>query len=1045
MRLSGLARATIVGVLTGGVVGGCATSAAAQAPAGGAVAGVAIRSSGVPVVGARVRLVNAATGVAREVTASSGGRFLFEDVPPGGPYHVEGLAIGLAPARRGSEFTVALGERVTVDVTFADPRAAAIAPLIVRARARDENGGPSFSIPASAVHGLPLLNRDFTGLFATTPQATGRTSPSIGGQNPRLNAIQIDGGIANDVYGVAATPGAAAGAKSISLEALNEVRVLVAPFDVRQSMFSGALINAVTRSGTNRWETSVFASFQHPRLVGTDTSGARANEFEFLQYGFTVAGPIVRDHVHFFLAADLQRSRAPFVGPVAGDTMTGISIETAHRAANAFRNQLGFDAGRPDIPVLRQPDRTLFAKVDWALSPRHSLELWQNRSDARTDALGRPIRSSRDGWELSGSGSTLATAVNSTRLRLASTLGSLTNELVVGAQSIADDRNSRLERPRFLVQGDVAGTYLSGGSDRQAQGTTLDQRTVEITDNVTRSIGSHEITGGVHAEWFGVTDRFFPNSWGVWTFPSVTALESLTPTRYEISLPLRAGGPVGGFHASLSSAYVQDRWSPSERLTVTAGVRLDVPHNTAPSTNPTLVADPALGNVDTGIFPSGNAMLSPRASIGWNLDRRGRMRLRLGAGDFMARPPYVWLGNAFITTGLDAVTLVCTVADGVPAPTTDISRLPDRCTNSERRAPPPAAVTYFDRGFRFPQVRKVVVGIDRELGSILRGSLDLIETRSRSAAYLDDTNLRPVETDAEGRAMYGTISSTGVGRPTRSDSAAFSQVLRYSNRAGDRSTALSATLAARWSKGSVQAGYQWSRTQDVITLLNPAAAIALQNAPIDGTLENRRLTRSELDVPRNFVLNAVVELPRRVTGALLFRAQPGRPFSYVALGDANADGVQSNDLMYVPRNASDVSLTNPDLYPALDAFIESDRCLRSQRGRIVSRNSCRNPSILTLDSRLSKAFNVRGTSRFEIALDVFDLPNLLNRSWGLVRETTSRQELEVLQVAGWDPVANRPRYAVPATLDGPPVLPARNRVLLDESRWRIQLGAHYSR
>jgi hypothetical protein len=992
-----------------------------------------------------VRLVNSATGVVREVTASSGGRFLFEAVQPGGPYHIEALAIGLPPGRSGGEFMVALGERVTANVVFAEPGSVAISPVVVRARAHDENGGPSFSIPASTVHGLPLLNRDFTGLFATIPQATGRTSSSIGGQNPRLNAIQIDGGVANDVYGVAATPGAAAGAKSISLEALDEVRVLVAPFDVRQSMFSGGLINAVTRSGTNRWESSVFTSFQHPTLVGTDTSGARADEFEFLQYGLTLAGPIVRDRVHFFVAADLQRSRAPFVGPVAGDTMTGISIETARRAANAFRNQLGFDAGTPDVPVLRQPDRTLFAKVSWALSPRHSLELWQNRSDARTDALGRPIRNSRDGWELSGSGSSLATAVNSTRLRLASSFGSSTNELVAGAQSTADTRESRLERPRFLVQGDVAGTYLSGGSDRQAQGTTHDQQTVEITDNLTTSIGSHEITGGLHVEWFGVSDRFFPNSWGVWTFPSVEALESRAPTRYEISLPLRAGGPVGRFHASLSSAYVQDRWSLSKRLWVTAGARLDVPHNTAPSTNSGLLEDAALGNIDTGVFPSGNATLSPRASVAWEVDPRGRTRLRLGAGDFMARPPYVWLGNAFITTGLDAVTLVCTPADGVPAPTADLSRLPDRCTNSARGALPAAAVTYFDRRFRFPQVRKVLVGVDRELGSLLRGSLDLIDTRSRSAPYLDDTNLRVVGTDTDGRAMYGTISSTGAGRPTRRDSTAFTQVLRYSNRAGDRSTALSATLAATWSNGSAQAGYQWSRTRDVISLLNPGAELAFQNAPIDGALEDRRLTRSELDVPQNFVLNAVVELPRGMAAALLFRAQPGRPFSYVALGDANADGVQSNDLMYVPRNASDVSLTNPDLYPALDAFIESDPCLRSQRGRIVSRNSCRNPSVLTLDTRLSKKLNLRGGSRFEVALDVFDLPNLLNGSWGLVRETTSRQQLEVLKVAGWDPVANRPRYTVPATLDGRPVLPARDRVLLNESRWRMQLGARYSR
>jgi hypothetical protein len=177
----------------------------------------------------------------------------------------------------------------------------------------------------------------------------------VSGQLPALNAIQIDGGIANDVYGVSRTPGEAGGAKSISLEALDQIQVLVAPFDVRQGAFTGALINGITRSGTNRWQASVFTSVQDQALVGKDTAGAHAGEFDFLQYGATLGGPIIRDRLHLFAAADFQRSRTPFLGPNTREPSTGISWETATRAAAAFRSVYGFDAGGPEPPCSASP------------------------------------------------------------------------------------------------------------------------------------------------------------------------------------------------------------------------------------------------------------------------------------------------------------------------------------------------------------------------------------------------------------------------------------------------------------------------------------------------------------------------------------------------------------------------------------------------------------------------------------------------------------------------------------------------------------------
>jgi len=232
-------------------------------------------------------------------------------------------------------------------------------------------------------------------------------------------------------------------------------------------------------------------------------------------------------------------------------------------------------------------------------------------------------------------------------------------------------------------------------------------------------------------------------------------------------------------------------------------------------------------------------------------------------------------------------------------------------------------------------------------------------------------------------------------------------------------------------------GYNWSRTMDVMSLAGFNGPLISQNNPIDGSLTNRRLRTSGRDIPQNLVITYLAPAFHRVSASLFYRARSGTPYAYVAGGDANADGTQSNDLAYVPLNSTDVSLTNPDAYSALDAFIESEACLRDQRGRVMERSSCRNPGVQRLDARFSTPISLGGGRSFELSADFFNLPNMLHGNWGLVRETSNREGVSLLSVAGWDANANRPRYTVPA------VLPSRGHVSVDDSRWRIQLGGRY--
>ena len=293
----------------------CAGTMRGQGLAGASVRGtVSEQSSGstTVVAAAFVTLTNTATGNVWRAVTSERGTFLFDDLPVGGPFTLGVRAIGYQQTLL-TGIVLHAGDRVTTDVTLDQAQARTLDAVVVRATSgRDAGaGGPANFIPGDVARRLPLLDRRFTGLFALSPWTSGNPPLSIGGQHSRFNAIQVDGASASDFFGVNATPGGGVGAASLSLEAIDELHILIAPFDVRQGDFSGGLIDAVTRSGTNRFRASGFASLARSDLVGVDTAGAATQRFSTVQYGATVGGPIVPDRIHYFVAAEIQARARP--------------------------------------------------------------------------------------------------------------------------------------------------------------------------------------------------------------------------------------------------------------------------------------------------------------------------------------------------------------------------------------------------------------------------------------------------------------------------------------------------------------------------------------------------------------------------------------------------------------------------------------------------------------------------------------------------------------------------------------------------------------
>lgn len=1038
-------RVAAVALLIGGICTAWTPSASAQGLSGAAIEGIVVTGTGTPVRGALVTLTESATSAARAATTGESGISRFENVLVG-LYDIEAKAIGLLPASaRGIALHV--GDHARIRLVLKSPVAQNIGEVTVKgATLRDPGaGGPASSIPREAIQSLPLLNRNFVDLFAMSPQAIGPGSLWVSGQHSRFNAIQIDGAIGNDLFGVNVTPGSGAGARSISLEALREIRILVAPFDVRQGGFSGGLINAVTRSGSNSLHGAVFSSHSRSEFVGADTAGAGVATFDQLQYGVSVGGPIVRDRIHYFAVAEGQSKTTRFTGPSVNEPATGVSEATALRASQVFREKYGFDPGGPEAPDLGQPNGNLFLKLSWHPSLNHAMELTQAFNKARSDGLNRESRNLNnvDGWQLSNSGPVSRFINYGAHFKALSSIGALTNEMILGATNIEIAINSRNRVPLFIVQADLPNHYLAGGSTKAAQGTLTTQRVYELTDNVSWSGGAHLITLGTQNVVVRIRDNFFLGSWGVWSFANVDALERKDASLYEVALPLTERGPLADYSSALMSVYMQDQWRPRDRVSVTVGLRADVPFFDAPPSNQILKSNEKLGGIDTGNFPSGNAVFAPRIGFSWELGTERRSMLRGGAGAFTGRPPLAWLTGAFSSTGQEQTILVCRRADGVPAPTTDVDNLPSRCLNAAA-GPGRPSVNYFDSRFRFQQAIKYAAGFDHAFAESFVASVDVIHTRSRNNTIVNDVNLAERGVNGEGRTMYGSITSAGVARPTRIDSVGFGAIHQYANVSTDRSTSISLSARQTWrSGGFLHFGYDWSRTMDIMSMTGFISTVILRNNPVDGTLSRRELRRSGRDIPHSLVATAIVPVGFGITASGYFRIRSGTPYAVTVSGDANADGTARNDLAYIPRDAGDISLANPDVYPALDAFIQSQPCLRRQRGRLVTRNSCRNPRVYLLDGRIAKKLWTGDARGFEIVADLFNVANMLNRSWGLVRETTSREDAPLLPVSGWDLARNRPRYSIPVSANGQPVLLPLNKVVADASRWRVQLGVRY--
>jgi hypothetical protein len=400
---------------------------------------------------------------------------------------------------------------------------------------------------------------------------------------------------------------------------------------------------------------------------------------------------------------------------------------------------------------------------------------------------------------------------------------------------------------------------------------------------------------------------------------------------------------------------------------------------------------------------------------------------------------FLYFSNVFETTGMSWLRAACSPAQ-VPAFTVDPAAQPTSCLS----APPIVyEVNYFDPSFRFPRNLRLSLGSDARLPWGLLGTVDLLYIRGVNQFDITDVNLQPPTTEAGegGRPLYGTLDEFGTARPNRVDSA-FGTIAKIRNASGDRTVSISAQLEKRFAGGSdITLAYTHTDARDRISPDCFNVTCNLDLTPLDGTIDHRTLTTSNFSVRHKITLGVVTQAPLHVQMGVFYNGYSGLPFSYIVDGDANADGLQlagiNNDIIYVPKDAADITLINPDAWNQLDSLIRSERCLSAQRGHVMRRNSCRGSWTTLLNARFSKAFGAGEGHTIELISDVFNVLNLVNRDWGVRREAASALgDVTMLYLTGYDQAKARGIYEV---------LPVDRRARdVEATRWRMQLGARYT-
>lgn len=934
--------------------------------------GSVVDADGNDLPGANILATHQPSGSEYGATTNIDGQFVIPNMRVGGPYTLRVTFVGFEPYTE-SNIQLKLGEayRVRVVLNEGDMELQGVEVVAESGVFNANQTGNSTSIGEDVIDRTPTVGRDIADFTRLTPQAyvsndddDGPTI-SVAGQNNRYNSIFVDGAVSNDVFGLSAqgTDGGQTGATPISIDAIEEFQVNISPYDVSQSGFTGAAINAVTRSGSNNFEGSV-AYFRRGDELTQD-----AADFGNNRYVARLGGPIVQDKLFFFLNADFLRSNTPQPAVAAGDYRGATSFQQAQDLRQFMIDNVGYDPGNPLDKTAELNSDKLLAKLDWNIAQGHKLSARYNYTGSDNIDM---FRTDSDEIYFSNTGEVFPNDTHSGTVELNSFFGdNLSNKFLVSYKSVLDDRGVS-GTPFPWVEIDDAGGDIIMGGELFSGANLLGQDVLTVTDNLNWFVGEHTLTAGMHHEFYSIENMFTIFNYGNYSFFSLDDFKqtvcaaSDTPTaecdQYRdengalnpaTSLLLRGysladddpntsefeevvgddSDAIAAFDAYQLGFYLQDEWQVSDRVRLSGGLRVDIPKVTTEpdyaddyftATEPLLEQYHTLDGAEPGQTPAANLHWSPR--FGFNIDAFGdqRLQLRGGTGVFTSRVPFVWPGGMFANNGVRAGFLA---SFGENELRTDVSDAINPSDVGQPAVSPSGRLEMFEDGFMYPRVWRSSLGFDYRLPMGFIATIEGQYTNTLSNITVKNVGLKPSNatiSDPSNRPIwaYGVEMDSETGMITSIDQDAALIDARYDNihRVGNTSEGYTYDVTTRLRKdwgnvASMNLSYTYGDafsindgTSSQINSIwqypeNKYGSNNLELARSDFSLGHRVL--ASFTYRREFLDNLATTMTLTYTG------ESGRPFSYIVNSEGaeydmiGQNGDEESALFYVPSSVGE--------------------------------------------------------------------------------------------------------------------------------------------
>ena len=1071
-----------------------------------------------PLPGATVVAKHLPTGTVYGTTVLGDGRYNISGMRIGGPYEIEVSFIGYG-AQKTNNLSLTVGEEATLNFTLTEKttQIGDVVAVAVRNQNFSSNRtGAQEVFTTEKIEKLPTINRSLSDYTKLTPMSSGG---NFGGTSYRYNNVTVDGASFNNSFGLSSSLGAS-GTEPISLEAIDQIQVMIAPFDVRNGSFTGAGINSVTKGGTNSWTGSAYYYFKSPSLEGLKQKTLTLDkaDYTYNQKGFSVGGPIIKNKLFLFINGEMDRKESPISwqpSPVKGQQGDGqsiVDVNTLQTFSDYLVNKFEYNPGSfATSSVPTKADR-LTTRLDWNINSKNSLSIkyfylksFNTNMPSGSGATGGSRSPSADRIPFSSSYYRTNSNFNIIMADLNTTINDkLSNTLKIGYSALRDFRDmdggffpqvdilngtgwsySTGVKSSDYVKGSLIATTI--GTEENSYNNKLNSDIWQIQDNFTIISGKHRITLGTQSDYRKFLNGYARSFAGVWEFNSFDAFykevdtyrtwlagpktagtfESLT-SKYTKAYSLQPEFPYAKVDVLSLGLYGQDKWNIVPNLNLTLGLRVDMPiFLTDLLPNDNLAAETFQGGVkiDVSKYPKTSPLWSPRIGFNWDVYGNRTLQVRGGTGVFSGTPPYVWLSNQAGNNGL----LFAQLTKPSSGPLKDIGFDGDPNYGPAVGTAPKSDIAFVDPNFKYPTLWKTNIAADKKFGNGWVATVEVLYNKDINNIYHANVAL-PDDNSADAFKMLG--ADNRVVYTKTSTSAVANSAVMMKNTSKGYSIYTTLQLQKEFDgalKGlSVNGSYTFGKAMSVTDGSSSVAKSAWQYRPAINP-NSDEMGYSAGSFPNRLLLSATYSksffnMATSSIGLVFQRYSPFR-YSYTYNGDLNGDGINLNDLVFIPETIDQITLvkdgaTDPrspaEIWAQLNNFIKQDPYLSQHRGEYSERNGAIAPFVNKVDMNFTQDFFVKTSkgqrNTIRISFDMVNLGNFINKDWGVEKTTVlGYQQYQFLKMVSKPTATTQATYTMPYVPSGTAGSGSTQTVLSQtfqdyqsiSSRWQMQIGIKY--